>query len=321
MPSYKKIAVASIDFDHGLWPVREFIRPEDVERLRSDIRANGLRDHIVVREDPGNPSRYQIVEGRVRLEVALTEEWPTIPARIESLSVGEAAVRVVASECATWSKRTLLERAWMVVDAQRSMEAARLPATLDAMEEAFSTSRSTLGNALQVGRHFPRRRIAAFAARFGVPIGRLLDVQQGVLLLIAQQPSADRYRLAEAALTAHLQGRSPMKIVERLIGSRKTEPPRLEVTGSGQLRLQNGRPLKEMSASELRSLAQNCEKVGATLRELSNTRPIGEQGIQELDGLWRKVPALLRSWIRRVDAWCRGAWGGLVRGLKARGDA
>ena len=314
-----QLPIVAIDFRHSLWPVREILRDADLHRLRDDIRANGLRSPILVRPDPVNPERYQLVEGRMRIEVAIRERWDFIPALIEDISIDEAVARVMSAEFATWAARSALERAWMLADAQRSYEAIGLSSSIRSMSTRWSIGRSTLGNALRVATVFPKRRVEGFAARFACSVSDLADIDQAPLLLIASKPAAARSAFASAAFQAHLHGDGPLEAIRSLAGNGEAAP-RLELRADGMLQVRAGRPIARLSPSQLQDLAENCEGVAAELRKMSKRGPTAQEPVQQLDAslvvrCLMAVWTCIRRWYFRlmVQATCPKTFAGRLR--------
>ena len=306
----EEVAIAAIDFRHSLWPVREILRDADLNSLRDDIEANGLRTPIVVRRDPLDPKRYQLVEGRMRIEIAAREGWERIPALVEVMTVDEAVARVMSAEFATWAVRSALERAWMTSEAQRSFGAAGVPSSIRSMSKRWSVGRSTLGNALRIAAVFPKRRVEGFAARLNCTLGDLVDIDQAPLLLIATKPPTERTALATAAFQAHLRGGSSLQAM-RTRGATPLSTPRLELGADGTLRVRAGRPISELAPAEMENLAKNCHQVAAELRRRSAQRPANSAYVQRLDA-WPFLKRFVEALRARIRGWIR--WLALPRG-------
>lgn len=71
--------------DSPMNPRRGRITPESVEDLRASIRSHGVLQPLLVRPNPRDPARYELVFGHRRAAAARLEQLAIVPARCEDL--------------------------------------------------------------------------------------------------------------------------------------------------------------------------------------------------------------------------------------------
>lgn len=79
-----------------------YYSPEDMEKLRNSIRANGILTPIQVR--PSDNGKYQVVDGHHRLQVALEQGLQKVPAIIKDIDDFDALVMMSHSNTIHRSK-------------------------------------------------------------------------------------------------------------------------------------------------------------------------------------------------------------------------
>lgn len=311
-----RVPTEAIDTGHGLWHIRVRMEPHALARLQEDLRLNGQREPLTVRPDPDRTGSFQLVVGSRRLAAARALGWSTVLVRVLNLDPAQAATLALANEIDPAKSQTYLERGWAATRTQQLRADGGLPAGIRSMARELGMKRSTLANALRVGKSFPRPLVEGIADKLDIPLTEILDIPQAPLLVITSQDKASPKGLLTTAVEAHVARGNPLKAVQAEMASavssnqrRPSHDPsrnRLQRHGDARFELRMDAPASVLPAAQARTLAAELR---AAADEIERTCPTAVQPGQWLDtyaGWVRWLGDKLRRWARKLLASLRG---------------
>lgn len=292
-----QVPIHDIDAAHGLWHLRRVITPAAVRKLKTELEAEGQLTPLMVRAPKEPGGRLQLISGRLRLEAATALGWTHVQVRKYRVSIAEAASMALRAEYRTGQPQTYLERAWAAEHTRRLRAAGGEPAEIRPMAAACGLTRSTLWNAITIGRVVTPELVTDVAHKLDVPPEKFLSLPQAPLLAIAGEGVEGVAALLRTAAEAHIQGASATKAVRRALEpaqavdnpSGKTQ---CVVTEDGQVSLTMGKEHPEFSPPEAVELAR---QLLIAARNVDGRRPIVGRIGQALDTFTRKLWHRLRQ--------------------------
>jgi ParB family chromosome partitioning protein len=189
--------------------------PAELESLANSIKVQGVLQPIMVRSNPTDSDRYQIVAGERRFRAATQAGLPEIPAIVRELDDGDTAVIALVENLQRQDLNAIEEAEGF----QRLLEDFGL--TQEALGYAVSKSRSHIGNTVRLLR---------------LPEQVKKDVRSGILssgharaLLSAPNPEALAEQIQKRALSVRQTEVLVSKAIAGRGASRKQTPQMLDV--------------------------------------------------------------------------------------------
>jgi ParB family chromosome partitioning protein len=137
-------AVAIEQLRPGKFQPRRHFAPEDMEALVASVREKGILQPILVRRDPNDPNRYEIIAGERRWRAAQAAQLHEIPVLVRDLSDSDA-LEVALIENVQRQDLSPLEEA-----EGYSRLMAEFSHTQDGLAQAIGKSRSHIANTLRL---------------------------------------------------------------------------------------------------------------------------------------------------------------------------
>lgn len=137
-------AVAIEQLRPGNFQPRRHFAPEDMDALVASVREKGILQPILVRRDPTDPNRYEIIAGERRWRAAQAAQLHEIPVLVRDLSDSDA-LEVALIENVQRQDLSALEEA---EGYSRLME--EFSHTQEGLAQAIGKSRSHIANTLRL---------------------------------------------------------------------------------------------------------------------------------------------------------------------------
>lgn len=106
------IPVSALEFDPDL--PRRFFNDERVKEMSDSIKEKGILQPLLVREKKGDPGKYSVVIGKMRLKSSLSAGYVQVPCIIENVEDKEA-LEIALVENIQRSDLTPFEEAWGIL--------------------------------------------------------------------------------------------------------------------------------------------------------------------------------------------------------------